>query len=135
MPTWKINPYTGAKSIPDHIQESAKRRVLAYAAKHAAGKYNRIDVRFRGAYCYVDAYTEPGELLGDPPSGETHAEWTERLRNTPTHLCGLRYFGNADLWSFAFYTYAQEKYEPSFTMAGSNRCTPEEAFATCANFL
>jgi hypothetical protein len=34
----------------------------------------------------------------------------ERLRNTPTHLCRLRYFGG-DEWGFAFYAYSSEKYE------------------------
>jgi hypothetical protein len=135
MPKWNINPYTGSKSIPAVLQERTKRRVLDYAAKHCAGKYIRIDVRFRGAYCYIDAYTEPGDLYGNPPPGETRAEWIERLRNTPTHLCRLRYFGNPDLWSFAFYTYAQDKYQPSFTMMGSNHCTPEEAFETSAHLL
>jgi hypothetical protein len=114
MPSWEINRHTGAKSIPTALQESTRRRVVDYAAKHCAGKFTRIDVRFRGAYCYIDGYTDQG----DPP----------------IHLCRLRYFGNPELWSFAFYTYAHEKYEPSFTMTGSNRCTPEEAFETSTLF-
>ena len=30
----------------------------------------RIDVRFRGAYCYIDVYTDPGDLPGRPPTGD-----------------------------------------------------------------
>jgi hypothetical protein len=37
----------------------------------------------------------------------------ERLRNTPTHLCRLRYFGDPERWGFAFYTYSNERYELS----------------------
>jgi hypothetical protein len=40
-----------------------------------------------------------------------------------------------DRWSFAFYTYAHEKYEPSFLLSGADQGTPEEAFATSALFL
>jgi len=33
--------------------------LLDYAAKHYSGKFTRIDVRFHGALCYIDAYLEP----------------------------------------------------------------------------
>ena len=33
-------------------------------------------------------------------------------------LCRIRYFGNEDRSSFAWYTYAHEKYEPSFLLTG-----------------
>ena len=68
-------------------------------------------------------------------SGETREQWIERLRNTPTHLCRIRYFGNEERWTFAFYTYAHEKYEPSFFITGDDHGTPEEAFETSAPFL
>ena len=42
----------------------------------------------------------------------------ERLRNTPTHLWRLRYFGGDD-WGFAFYTYSNEKYELAVFPDGS----------------
>ena len=92
--------------------------------------------RFHGALCYVDVYTEPDEPRGsDPPRGETRAQWLERLRNTPTHLCRIRYFGDEDRWSFAWYTYSNEKYEPSLLITGQEHGTPEEAFETSAHFL
>jgi hypothetical protein len=62
----------------------------------------------------MDAYQEP-EVSNDwPPEDwpETKEEYIERLRNTPVHLCRLRYFGD-DRWGFAFYTYSNEKYELS----------------------
>jgi hypothetical protein len=56
----------------------------------------------------------------------------ERLRNTPTHLCRLRYFGDENKWSFAFHTYSNEKYELSVFETGDFFGTPEEAFAISA---
>lgn len=59
----------------------------------------------------------------------------ERLRNTPLHLCRLRYFGDEEKWSMAFYTYSREKYEPCVFDTGSFHGTPEEAFETAAVYL
>jgi hypothetical protein len=61
-----------------------ERRILDYAAKHYPGRFTRIDVRFRGALCYIDVYTEPDRPRRiAPPTGETREQWIERLRNTP----------------------------------------------------
>jgi hypothetical protein len=90
-----------------------ERRILDYANRSCAGKFTRIEVSFRGAFCYIDAYLEPGVL---------------------THLCRIRYGGSEDRWSFALYTYAHEKYEPSLLMTGGHQGTPEEAFETSALF-
>ena len=38
---------------------ATKARLLAHAEKHYAGRYARLDARFKGALCYIDAYTEP----------------------------------------------------------------------------
>ncbi|MGA2590370.1 MAG: hypothetical protein ABSH32_10675 [Bryobacteraceae bacterium] len=136
MPVWAHRRSAGAKGIPPAVQARTERRILDYAAEHYAGRFTRIDVRFRGAICYIDAYTEPGVPDGyRPPAGKTREEWLQHLRDTPHHLCRIRYFGNEDRWSFAFYTYAHEKYEPSFLLSGANQGAPEEAFATSALFL
>ena len=96
-----------------------------------------MDIRFRGPLCYIDAYTEPGkpspELLRR--LGETLDEYVKRLRNAPLHLCRLRYFGNEEKWSLAFYTYSRERYEPSVFGNGSFHGTPEEAFETGSVYL
>ena len=110
---------------------------MDHAEKHYSGKYNRIDVRFRGKFCYIDAYTESfvspeynAELYG-----LSREERIAQLRETPTHLCRLRYFGNEDRWSMAFYTYSHEKYEPCIFNNGSWHGTPEEAVDTSAGYL
>ena len=43
---------------------------------------------------------------------ELREERIAELHEIPTHLCRLRYFGDEDRWSMAFYTYSHEKYEP-----------------------
>ena len=136
MSPWVYSPHTGGKKIPPAGKERTRRRILDYANQHHADKFTRIDVRFHGALCYIDAYTEPGERYGHaPPSGETRDQWIERLRNTPTHLCRIRYFGDEERWTIAWYTYAHEKYEPSFFGNGKDQGTPEEAVETAAQFL
>ncbi len=127
MPKWVYNPHIGGKSIPPEVKTRPQRRILAYADKHHAGKFTRIDVRFHGVLCYIDAYTEPHVPRGGAtPWGEPLDQWIERLRSTPTHLCRIRYFGSDDRWSFAWYTYAHEKYEPGFLITGEDHGTPEE---------
>lgn len=58
-----------------------------------------------------------------------------RLRHTPTHLCRLRYFGDENAWSMAFYTYSNEKYEPCYFGNGTFYGTPEEAFDVSSGYL
>jgi hypothetical protein len=110
---------------------------LDHAAENYAGKYNRIEIRFRGRFCYIDAYTEPYVAADYDPTlfGESREAYIERLRNTPTHLCRLRYFGDANQWSMAFYTYSHNEYEPCFFTNGSWYGTPEEAFDASAVYL
>jgi hypothetical protein len=131
-----LEPPYRREEHPAWRQSATERRILEYAGKHFAGKFTRIDLRFRGALCYIDVYTEP-DLPGGIalPTGETCEQWMERLRNTPIHLCRIRYFGNEDRWSFAWYTHAHEKYEPSFLITGDEHGTPEEAFETSAQFF
>jgi hypothetical protein len=52
------SPYGGVKT-PQAVRDQTQNRILAYAKKHYSGKYTRIDVRFQGLLCYIDAYLEP----------------------------------------------------------------------------
>ena len=52
---WVFDPQSGGVKIPPAVQERTRQRILAYAEKHYKGKYTRIDVRFRGPLCYIDA--------------------------------------------------------------------------------
>ncbi len=132
---WVFDPDRGGTRIPEAVQRRTEQRIRRYAEQNFGGRYTRLDVRFRGQFCYVDAYTEP-EPLGPnwpPPDWpESREEMIERLRNTPTHLCRLRYFGGEERWGFAFYTYSNERYELSVFPSGEFFGTPEEAFQVSA---
>src|ERR1700692_353359 len=134
---WVYDPHSGGTKIPPAVRQRTEQRIRAHAEKHYAGKYIRLDVRFRGALCYIDAYTEPEEPSPDllKVTGETREQYLERLRTAPLHLCRLRYFGNEERWSMAFYTYSHEKYEPCAFDTGSDHGTPEQAFETAAVYL
>jgi len=136
MKTWIFNPHTGGVKISPAKQSEVRQRIESHAASNYAGQYIRLEIRFRGALCYIDAFTEP-----EPPSssllkatGETKERFIERLRSVPTHLGRLRYFGG-DRWSYAFYTYSNERYEPTIFHSGDWFGTPEEAFDIGATYL
>jgi hypothetical protein len=137
MPAWAYDPHSGGVSIPSAVKDRTERRIRCYAEARYAGKFIHIRIRFRGALCYIDAFVEPME----PPTslllavGETREQYLERQRNMPLHLCRLRFFGNEELWSMAFYTYSNMKYEPSVFDNGSFHGTPEEGFESSAVYL
>jgi hypothetical protein len=116
MRAWVYNPHTGGRPIPPAVRLRTERRLRDYAEAHYAGRFRKLDIRFRGALCYVD------EWIDDAPSG-------------PLHLCRLRFLGNEDAWSFAFYTYSHERYEPACFPDGSLQGTPEDAFEVAAVYL
>ncbi len=118
------------------MKRQVETRLNQYAEEHFRGRYTRLDIRFRGQFCYVDAYTEPEPLGPDwpPPDWpESRQDMLERLRNTPTHLCRLRYFGPGDRWGFAFFTYSSERYELAVFPSGEFIGPAEDAFQVSAN--
>jgi hypothetical protein len=133
---WLFDSGSGGVKIPERKRQEVKQRIERFAAENYAGKYNSLDIRFRGQFCYVDAYVEPDVAEGWPPDhwSESREEMIERLRNTPVHLCRLRYFGDDD-WGFAFYTYSNEKYELSIFPDGNFIGKPEDAFMAAALYL
>jgi hypothetical protein len=135
--TWVYDPHSGGRTIPAAVREKTARRIGAHAQKHYSGRYARLDVRFRGALCYIDAFVEPAEptkamlrLLR-----ESREHYLRRLRAVPIHLCRLRYFGNEYAWTLSFFTYSHERYEPCVFHNGSFHGTPEEAFDVGAAYL
>lgn len=130
---WVFDPDSGGVRITEAVKQRTEERLRRYAAEHFAGRYTRLDIRFRGQFCYVDAYTEPQLSPNWPPADwpESREAMIERLRHTPTHLCRLRYFGG-DRWGFAFYTYSGERYELAVFPSGEFFGSPEEAFQVSA---
>jgi hypothetical protein len=136
MKTWIFNPNMGRVKINPAKQSEARQRIERHTASNYSGQYIRLEIRFRGALCYVDAFTEP-----QPPgpfllkaTGETKEQYVGRLRSFPTHLGRLRYFGG-DRWSYAFYTYSNERYEPTVFNSGDWFGTPEEALDIGVSYL
>src|ERR687883_879279 len=114
--TWVWSPDRGGVRIPEPVQRRTEARLRRYAEEHFAGRYTRLEIHFRGQFCYIDAYTEPEEPGPNwPPANwpETREEYLERLRTTPIHLCRLRYFGDEQRWGFGFFAYS-----PASTWAG-----------------
>jgi hypothetical protein len=118
-------------------RERTERRIVEHGQRRYTGRYTRLAVRFKGALCYIDAFIEP-ELptqRGLQALGETREQYLERLREVPIHLCRLRYFGNEDAWTLAFFTYSNERYSPCVFPSGSDHGTPEEALDVGAVYL
>jgi hypothetical protein len=133
---WTFNPHSGGDKIPPEVQEETRRRILTFAEKHCAGKYLRLDIRFRGPLCYIDAFVEPDPRDRPlPGTGETLEKFRERMRTTPLHLCRLRWFKYRNAWSVAFFTYSSERYTPAVMPSGEWLATPEEGFSVGAVHL
>lgn len=132
---WMLDPDSGGVKVPETIKRQTEARIHEVAEAEFAGRYTRLDIRFRGVFCYIDAYTEPeppGPNWPPPNWPETLEEYLERRRNLPTHLCRLRYFGPGDRWSFGFYTYSNERYELSVFADGTFFGPAEDAFRAAA---
>jgi hypothetical protein len=125
------------QNLPPAVKQRTEQRIRSYAEDKYAGKFIRLGICFHGAFCYIDAYTEPMEPSASllQALNETPEQYLELCRNTPVHLCRIRYFGDEEQWSMVFYTYCHEKYEPSIFDNGSFHGTPEEAFETSAVYL
>ena len=108
---WMQDPHAGGVNIPEKTKSAVKNRILKYAEAHYAGKYDRIDVRFKSQFCYIDAYVEPcaPKNYDATKFGESKEEHLDRLKHTPIHLCRLRYKVDEEKWTLAFYTYSNEK--------------------------
>lgn len=135
---WVFDPDHGGVRVPEAVQRRTEQRLRHAAEEHLAGRYARLEIRFRGQFCYVDAFTEPeepGPNWPPPDWPETREQYLERLRTTPTHLCRLRYFGDEERWGFAFYPYSNECYELAVYPSGEFLGSPEEAFQVAEAYL
>ncbi len=103
MPT----PPTSTKtSLGQRLSDHARQRWPAL---------NRVSIRFRGAFAYVDAHLPDGEIMP---------------------LCRLRYSGSASIWGFAIYRASHNDYQNSFLPTGHTAGSPEEALdCACGLYL
>ena len=117
MSPWVWDPHAGGTPISATVQEETRARIVAAAQRRGLKSVFRLEIRFKGSFCYIDAY-EPDSPL-------------------PTHLCRLRYFcaRGPKAWSLAFYTYSNENYEPCVFPSGEEFGTPEEGFEVGSMYL
>jgi hypothetical protein len=124
--------HRGGVMISDAIGRRTEERVREFAHARFEGRFRELGVWFRGQFCYLDLYRDPGPYLAGwaaaaDESDESREQYRDRLAATPVHLLRLRYFGNPDRWSFAVYDYAIEDYEPATFPSGEAAGPPEEA--------
>lgn len=113
--------------IPEHARAALLTRLERHAGAVWSDHCGRVAVRFRGAFAYVDAFLARRQHLpGTPPAMRA------RIDATPVRLCRLGYLGSADRWTFAFFKYSDETYEPSFLPSGAFEGAPEDAFDCAA---
>jgi hypothetical protein len=114
MKHWAFAPHSGGVKIPESTKLATEHRLRAHAEEHYRGRYERLDITFRGVFCCIDAVVEPGGV--------------------PMHLCRLRHFA-ADRWSAAFFAYSSESYEACCLASGEMFGSAEEGFDLGAVYL
>ncbi len=114
---WVYDPQAGGQKIPSDIQQQISDRIMAHARNIRPEQADRLRIRFKSQFCYINFLEEV--------SGRT----------VITQLCRIRYFGNPDEWSMAFFTYSNEQYEPCIFASGKWLGTPEEAFEIGAIYI
>jgi hypothetical protein len=122
--------HQGGAMISDAIGRRIEDRLRQFAHERFPGRFRDLGVWFRGQFCYVDLFRDPGpspEGWSPEDSDETREQYRDRLAASPIHLCRLRYFGNPDRWSFTLYNYATEDYEPATFSSGEAAGLPEDA--------
>lgn len=114
---WVFDPHSGGVKIGPHRKAAIEDRINRYADQNLKAKWDMIEVRFRGALCYVTALrTESG--------GEEF----------PFPLCRLRHF-DMERWSISLFTWGNEKYEPCILPNGEWFGTIEDCLEIGTTFL
>lgn len=75
--TWQRDPDSGGVKITDLIKVQVQQRITKHAEENLAGRYTKLNIKFRSQFCYVDAFAEPDVADGWPP-----AEHPEQGKNT-----------------------------------------------------
>lgn len=102
------------KSPPESTKNSLRLRLFDHA-RACWSQLRDVDVRFRGAFAYVDGVLTDGTVLP---------------------LMRLRYLGSARTWGFAIYLASSGKYQDSFLPSGVPSGSPEEALdCACGLYL
>ena len=104
------------EAVPKPPPESTKTSLRQRLTHHAQIRWpalTAVNVRYRGAFAYID---------GQLPGGVT------------LPLCRLRYNGSASIWGFAIYLASRDSYQDSVLPDGNPVGTAEDAL-DCAGGL
>jgi hypothetical protein len=102
-------------SSPPASTKTSLGQRLSNRARQRWPALDRVNVRFRGAFAYVDAHLPDGEIMP---------------------LCRLRYGGSASIWGFAIYRASHDDYQDSFLPTGATAGSPEDALdCACGLYL
>jgi hypothetical protein len=99
---------------PPSTKSSLQQRLTAHARSQWPA-LDRVEVRFRGNFAYVQGYLAHGEILP---------------------LCRLRYGGSAHRWGFAIYRASHDDYQDNILPDGQRAGTAEDALdCACGLYL
>jgi len=112
MPWIKDNSPDEEKiSVKDY--EKIKKQIEAYSTKKSWHNSHKLQLRFKGKFCYVDDLEKDGSVS---PLGR------------------LRYYGT-NKWSIDFFTYSDERYKPCALRNGSLIGSIEKCIDVCEIYL
>lgn len=115
---WVFDPHSGGVKISPYRKAEIENRIRRYADRNLKDRCDKIEVRFRGALCYVDAWQSQSDGGKDFCSP----------------LCRMRHF-DSERWSLALFTWSNEKYEPCIFPSGEWFGTIEECLDLGTTFL
>jgi hypothetical protein len=95
---------------PESTRTSLQQRLNSHVAAHWP-TLTTVNVRFRGAFAYVEGHLPDGDTLP---------------------LMRLRYGGSANRWGFALYLASKDGYQDQILPTGFTAGTPEEALDCAA---
>ena len=125
---YEISHSSKGMLIPQDIRSLIRDKILTrYDEWYTSDTENmRLNIRFRGQFCYIGSLHEPPEPNPCSLKDKTRDEYLKRFRQTPAPLCRLRY-SSLEQWSVSLYNYCRDIYEPSVFLSGSWEGKPEEA--------
>lgn len=109
---WVLDSSSGGIKIPPSTYTDITNRVNAYASSRPWSLSYKLQLRFKGQFCYVDSLENDGTIS---PLGR------------------LRYF-QMEKWGLALFTYSNDRYEPCLLPQGMFG-TLEEAISVCEFYL
>lgn len=110
---WCLSPQSGGIEISEQAKPIIRAQVEAFSKTRPWYLRFHLHLRFKNQFCYVDAAEND---------------------DNPFPLGRLRYF-DLHRWSLGFYTYSNERYEPTIFPSGYWFGTIEEALQICEVYL